>query len=92
VVLNVLNLSDQYFQVNRQFKRPTRFGIRRHTRDGNSTSQTLCAGHQTTMRSSLKGSLKEEGTTKSSRRAESIRLNTIHPKEIQVSIIDANSN
>jgi hypothetical protein len=44
------------------------------------------------MRSSLKGSLKEEGTIKSSRRAESIRLNTIHPKEIQVSIIDANSN
>ena len=76
------------FQVNRQFKRPTRFGIRRHTRDGN--SQTMYGGQQT-MRSSLRGSFREENTD-SVRGAESIRLNTIQPKEIEVSVLDVNSN
>ena len=77
--------------MNRQFKRPTRFGLRRNTRDGNSTTQTLYVGQQT-MRSSIRGSFKEEHTNSETRCAESIKLNTIHPKDIQVSVIDVNSN
>ena len=40
------------------------------------------------MRSSLRGSFKEEST----QCAESIRLNTMDPKEIQASVLDVNSN
>ena len=43
------------------------------------------------MRSSLRGSFREENTD-SVRGAESIRLNTIQPKEIEVSVLDVNSN
>ena len=73
--------------MNRQFKRPTRFGIRRNTRDGN--SQIMYNGQQT-MRSSLRGSFREECSD--SRVGENIRLNSMHPKDIEVSVIDVNSN
>lgn len=44
------------------------------------------------MRSSLRGSLKEESDAKYTQCPEAIRLNTIDPKEFQVSVLDVNSN
>jgi hypothetical protein len=45
---------------------------------------------QQTMRSSLRGSFREECSD--SRVGENIRLNSMHPKDIEVSVIDVNSN